>query len=416
MNFDIGTILFLTAIFVGLYSTIYCLLTVYEHWGRHKSKIQKKNFPSVCVIVPCYNEEKTVAKTLNSLLNLDYPKTKLEIIVVDDGSKDATYKVAKEFANRGVKVYKKKNGGKHTALNYALKKTSAQFVGALDADSTVASDALKKIVPYFDDARVMAVTPSMIIDTPQGFLRRIQSIEFLLGTFLRRVFTDVGSQHVTPGPFTIYRKLFFETYGYYREAHMTEDIEVALRIQTHDFLIENATDAYVYTHGPSSWNGLYKQRLRWYHGFISNVLDYKHLFGPRHGNLGLFVLPMCFISLAVMTLVLIYTLARMIFNFVEHVYHYWLIGFDFWRLLEWNFDSFFINTGPLSILGAITLIGGIVVIMIAKHYTQEKRIIVSYVLFAIFYSWLYVFWWAAALYHKVFKRNVGWGHKSMSGG
>lgn len=416
MLLDFGTVLFYVAVFFGLYTTIFFFLTVYENWGGHKTVPKRTNLPSVCVIVPCFNEEKSLARTLNSLLALDYPKKLLEIIVVDDGSVDKTYAIACSYEKKGVVVYKKKNGGKHTALNLALKKTNAEFVGALDADSTVAPDSLRKLTARFDDPEVMAVTPSMIIDNPHGLLRRIQSIEFLIGIFLRRVFADLGSQNVTPGPFTIFRRTFFERYGYYREAHKTEDIELALRIQSNNFHIENATDAYVYTHGPGTWKGLYNQRLRWYHGFISNVLDYRHLFGPKHGNLGMFILPVSFISLAMLSAVIFYTVFKALFDTIQYIYNYWLIGFDFWKMFEWHFDSFFINTSPLVILGAFTLFTSIMMIYIAKRYAKQKSIIYSYILFMIFYSWIYVFWWIAAVLHKIFGKKVAWGHKSIVGG
>lgn len=415
MKIDIGFIIFSVAILMGLFITIFTLLTVYENWGRHRTQSLRKKEPRVCIIIPCYNEAGTVAKTIESLLELDYPKKKLEIMVIDDGSTDDTYAVAKIFVKRGVKVYKKKNGGKHTALNYALEKTNADFVGALDADSTVAPDALRKIVWYFQEKKVMAVTPSMKIDTPKGFLRRIQSIEFILGIYLRRVFADLGSQHVTPGPFTIYRKFFFEKYGYYRNAHRTEDIEIALRIQSHHYVIENATDAYVYTHGPDTWSDLYKQRLRWYYGFISNLWDYRRLFSKEHGNLGLFILPMSIFSVAVMGLVLVYTFTKMATALVQNVYQYWLIDFDLWELLELNFDAFFITTSPTALLGILTLILGIFVIVVARFFAGEKKLLWSYVLFALFYSWLYVFWWVNAFFHKVFKQEPLWGHKSNTG-
>lgn len=406
---DAGTIIFLTAIFIGLFSSTYMLLTTYENWGRHRTKKARKNLPSVCIIVPVLNEGEALRKTVHSLQLLDYPKELLEIMVVDDGSTDESYSLAKEL---GVTAYKKKNGGKHTALNYGLKRTAAELVGALDADSEVAPDALRKIVTRFRDNRVMAVTPSMKINTPKGILRRIQSVEFIIGIFLRRVFADVGSQHVTPGPFTIYRKEFFEKHGLYRSAHLTEDIEVALRIQSYDYLIENATDAYVYTHGPNSWKGLYRQRLRWYHGFLSNVWDYRHLFSRKHGNLGLFILPMSFISLAMLSLVISYTLFKTANTTIQNFYNYWLIGFDVWEIVELNFDLFFLNMSPVMLLGIVTFMLSVTMLLISRHYSGESKVAFSFVCFMLLYSWLYVFWWSAAFAHKILKRPVTWGHKS----
>jgi len=88
MNIDTGFIIFSLAILVGLFVTIYTLITVYENWGRHRTPSLRKKEPRTCVIIPCYNEAETVARTIESVLALDYPKRKLEVIVVDDGSTD----------------------------------------------------------------------------------------------------------------------------------------------------------------------------------------------------------------------------------------------------------------------------------------------------------------------------------------
>jgi len=414
MLLDTTTVLFLISIYFGLYITIFLIATLIENWGNHHSPASRR-YPKVCVIVPCYNEEHTVAKTLDSLLLLDWPKAKLEIMVVDDGSTDSTYKEALKYRSKGVKVLKKRNGGKHTALNLALSKTDAEFAGALDADSTVAPDALKKVMGRFYNDDVMAVTCSMLIDTNKGFIRRIQYAEYLVGVFLRRVFADLGSQHVTPGPFTIYRKRFFDVYGEYRAAHMTEDIEVALRIQSNDYIIENATDAYVYTHGPGTWKAFYKQRLRWYYGFIANVFEYRRLFGRKHGNLGLFILPSSFFSVALLSALLVYSLGRAISQTIERIYDSYLVGFDVLRMFEWNFDKFFINTSPLMILGLISMAASLFTFLVARRFAKARDVTLSWVLFAMFYVWLYAFCWMSALAHKLLNRRVVWGHKSVVG-
>lgn len=419
---DFATILFFVVAFFGIYTSLYFLITLIENWGHNITRLKKGNYPKVCIIVPCYNESKSVSKTLKSLLELDYPSKCLEIIVVDDGSTDDTFKCASQFTKFGVKVFKKKNGGKFTALNFAIEKTNAQFIGALDADSTVAKDSLNKLISRFYDTNkndemtlnkdIMAVTPSMIIDKPSGILRRIQSMEFIMGIMLRRVFSDIGSQHVTPGPFTIYRSDFFKKYGNYSHAHNTEDIEVALRIQTNNFIIENATDAYVYTHGPSTFKSLYKQRLRWYSGFIKNIFDYRHLFSPKHGNLGLFILPSSFISVFLLIIVIFYTLFSITKNVLVTAYNYWLIGFDLSQIFNFDIDSFFINTGPVAILGLFAIFFSLTIISFAVNFSSQKNIVWSYILFVLLYSWLFAYWWFIAALHCVFGKEIGWGHKS----
>lgn len=121
-------------------------------------------------MVPCFNEERTVEATVNSLLSLDYPKEKLSLVLIDDGSTDSTWATLKKFEHHPqIQIFSKENGGKHSALNFALEKIDADLVGCLDADSFVDADALKKIIPYFDDSEVMAVTPSIKVHDQKVF-------------------------------------------------------------------------------------------------------------------------------------------------------------------------------------------------------------------------------------------------------
>jgi len=408
---EFATIFIYVAAFIGIYTSIFFLLTLYDNWYRVKGK-KTTNYKTVTVIVPCYNEDKSVGKTIKSLLKLDYPKDKLNIIVVDDGSTDYTYREALKFKSKQVRVFKKTNGGKHTALNYALKFVDTELVGCLDADSTVARNALRKIVNQFYSSKVMAVTPSMKIEHPKGLLRRIQATEFVLGILMRRVFTDIGSQNVTPGPFTIFRKEFFNKHGVYRKAHKTEDIEVALRIQTNNYIIENATDAFVYTHGPKTFKSLYKQRIRWYYGFLSNILDYKHLFSVKHGNLGLFVLPMSMISILLAITGGMIFLVKTFISWYKTFTYYYAIGFDWKEMIKINWDAFFLNTSFVMIISLIALFFGIIMFYFAWKLSGEKRSWKwNYVLFIVFYWVLYAYWWSSSIYHKIIRKETEWGHK-----
>ncbi len=328
-----GDILIYAVALFGIYTTLFFTFTVLERKEEEITKEEVNWFPKVCVIVPCYNEEDTVEKTVNSLLNLDYPEDKLEIVIVDDGSEDNTLEVAKQFEEDGVTVYHKENGGKHTALNYAWERTDAEIVGALDADSYVEPDALKKIIPYFQDEEVMSVTPALKIHPPETWLQIVQMIEYLVGIFLRKVFALLGSIHVAPGPFSMYRAEFFEEHGAWRKAYLTEDIELSLRIQDKQYHIENAPDANVYTIGPPTFKELYKQRLRWYYGFIQNVLDYKQLFSRKHGNLGVFVLPSAFISVFLVIATIFYTTWNLISTLWDKIL--------LWNSINWDFAEMF---------------------------------------------------------------------------
>src|ERR1700679_4139293 len=170
---DFSTILLYTSIFCGLYFQIFLLVTFFEMQAKEQK--DKKNtganlgsLPTVSIVVPCWNESKTVGNTLISLLNLEYPRNKLSVLVVDDGSKDDTFAVAQKMAARLNKqegleriiVVTQKNGGKYTALNRGIavaQEKGTQFIGCLDADSFVDKHALIRMIPYFDNPQIMAV-------------------------------------------------------------------------------------------------------------------------------------------------------------------------------------------------------------------------------------------------------------------
>lgn len=397
--------------YFGLFTSILFFISFFENMSKLKNPLCKK-FPKVTIAVPVYNGEKYLRKTVNSLLKLDYPKEKLEIIIVDDGSTDNSYNIAEEYIKKGVKVLTKENTGKGSSLNCALKIAKGDFFGCLDVDSIVKPNALKKMVGYFENRRVMAVTPSLKVYKAKSILQKIQMMEFLLGVYLRKIFSYFGSIHVTPGPFTIYRKTFFKKYGYYDENNLTEDIEIALRIQSRGYIIENAIDANVYTVGVKKFNPLLRQRLRWYKGFMDNVMGHKHLFSKKFGNLGLFILPGSFISIFLIITVFFYSSYKFFNSTYKWIAKLFAVNFDMISLFD--FDIFFINLNSIMVIIIISLIAGIGTICLAKKYSVEKQKIKSpYVLFLALYWCVFAFWWVVAIFYKVTNKRIKWGNKYL---
>src|SRR3989338_1922987 len=124
---DIGALGVYAVLFLALYFEIFLLVSFIEKRPSGKSAERPSHYPTVSVIVPCFNEERTVGMTIESLLALDYPHEKLSILVVDDGSKDGTRAIAEDFAkkNRRVSVLSKENGGKYTALNLGIERSKS---------------------------------------------------------------------------------------------------------------------------------------------------------------------------------------------------------------------------------------------------------------------------------------------------
>src|SRR3989344_7016109 len=151
------------SLFLTLYFEVFLLISFFEERPRARSKDLPARYPAVAVLVPCFNEERTIAGTLESLLALEYPAEKLEILVVDDGSRDNTGNIAQEFSAKHpkVKYFYKENGGKYTALNYGIERTDAELIGCLDADSFVEREALLEVVKRFNESpEIMAVDPA----------------------------------------------------------------------------------------------------------------------------------------------------------------------------------------------------------------------------------------------------------------
>lgn len=408
----IETVLYPT-IFMGLYFAVFIIGTFFENRGKIYKNPKAQEFPSVCLIVPCFNEEENIERTLISLTNLDYPKEKLEVIVVDDGSRDKTFQKAKELAakNEKIKVFRKDNGGKYTALNLGVKATKAEFVGSVDADSYLEPEAVKKIMSYFDNPKTMAVISTVKISQVKNTLEGIQYVEYLMAAFLRKIFSLLDSVNVTPGPLSIFRKEVFETLGPYRKAHHTEDLELAFRLQKADFKIAHAVDAVVYTQPCPNFKTLFRQRLRWRRGFLLNLRDYPDLLNlKRHGHLSLLL----FYSLLGSSLSIIltgYTLYRLGDFILGKINQLFLVGIDFSQLFSFNFDTFLFsfNIRPSLALGIVSLLAFFVYLSYSKKLTFDskpiKKDVVSYL---VLYVFLNAIWWVSAVFSAVFKKEHSW--------
>ncbi len=402
-------------LFASLNFEVFLLMTYFSNRGNMKREEELlaqgvKKYPTVTIIVPCWNEEKTVGKTIHSLLNLDYPKDKLKIMIVDDGSKDNTWEVVQKFKNNPqIEMHSKPNGGKYTALNYGLSKLTTDLVGCLDADSYVHKDTLKKIVYYFQDKETMAVAPSIKLWEPKSILQLLQKIEYGFGIFTRKMFQYMNAIYITPGPFSIFRKEVFEKLGPYRHAHNTEDIEIALRMQENGFKIVHAHNAFVYTVPPNTVKKLLKQRIRWSHGFIQNAKDYRYMFfRKRYGNVGMFILPMAVISILSVIFISSITVFNIIKSAIDQYVIFRTVGFSpHWP--TWNFDLFYVNTQIITLLGIATAIGTITFVAISKKMSEGK---LDIGMDLIYYLSLYMFiapiWIIKAAFNALFKVDTKW--------
>jgi cellulose synthase/poly-beta-1,6-N-acetylglucosamine synthase-like glycosyltransferase len=400
-------------LFITTYFEVFLLLVFLGERKRFRPSVREERlfYPSITIIVPAWNEEHTLAGTVDSLLAVDYPKDKLSIFIVDDGSTDNTRTVAEGFSvHPQVKVFSKQNGGKHTAMNLGISAASSDLIGCLDADSFADPASLKEVVPYFDDPETMAVTPSVQIHNPDNVLRRIQSTEYMVGEFTRKVFSRLNALYVTPGPLSIYRKEVFEKIGGFEHSYGTEDMEMALRMQSHHMKIENAHTAFVYTVCPATPRALYKQRVRWVSGFLKNAFfKYRFMFlNKKYGHLGILTVPFAFGSIFIA-----------LFFTGLYVISLWQFGADLWlrwSALGWQphfrwprFDWFSLSMDFKTII--IYLLVSITILFIAlgaRLVTHRKFFSVNTLWFLALYGFIAPFWLARSLYNLITSQEANW--------
>ena len=407
------SVLIYISLFIATYFEVFLMITLIEHQKklRHENNSmndEPKHFPSATIIIPCFNEEKTVEGTIQSLLSMNYPQNKLKIIVVDDGSTDNTWQYIQKYSDHPqIEIFKKVNGGKYTALNFGIEKSSSDIVGCLDADSFVDKDALRRIVRYFADPKVMAVTPAIKIFKPKSFIQCLQYIEYQLGIMIKKILSYLSAIHVTPGPFTIFRRSVFKQIGLFKHAHNTEDMEIAMRMQKNHLKIENCHKAFVYTVGPKTLKKLYKQRVRWTHGFIENAIDYKGIFFKReYGHIAFLTLPFSVASLLSVVAVVGMTLWSIVQRIYDFIVRIATIG---WHP-HFHFDLSFIyvSTRMSIFVGIALLTMTITLLLIGRKISEEKMLSREIVYFLILYPLIAPLWIGKSIYNTIFSRKTSW--------
>ena len=411
---SIGDIVFYILIFLSVYVQVFFFVTFLEN----RKKIVIRNgktilgfYPAVTITVPCWNEENTVEKTVHSLLGLNYPKDKLKIFLIDDGSTDGTWKAINKFVSYpNIKIFHKENGGKFTALNLGLQNTETDFFGGLDADSFAEPESLIRIMSYFEkDSTIMAVAPSVIVSRSKNIIQNAQKAEYSMGVYLKKMLCFLGAINVTPGPMTIFKKKVFDDLGYYRHGHNTEDMEIAYRMQKNNYKIEHCNDAYVYTSTPETIKKLYRQRLRWIYGFINNTIDYRNvLFKKKYGNFAVFTLPIGIISILSVS----YLFGRIVYNFGDFLYskiiQFGTVGFHF-TIKTFYLDTFFINTQSFIFLMFSIYFLVIFAMIFGRRMTEGKwGLSLDVLYFFPIFILIAPFWLLKAVYNTILSRKPAW--------
>ena len=405
--------------FIGLYILVFWLITFIENFNRRDTERPLKRYPKVTVAIPAYNEQESIRDTLLSVISLDYPKDKLEIIVVNDGSVDKTKEIVETFIEEkkefDIKLITQKNSGKGAALNQALYSCDGEFFTCLDADSFIASDALQKMLIRFDEKDVAVVLPLMKIKDPKTFIEKLQWSEYLINFFYKSLMSFLNCVHVAPGPFSVYRKKALIKIGGFAKNNLTEDLEVSLRVQKAHYRIVQVLNTEVYTNAPKSLSSFYKQRNRWYKGTMINMFNYKWmLFNREYGDFGMLQMPRVFISGFLAVFIICLALYRFVFkSLLVRISNLASVNFDILEVLS----QFHININWIGInftnifFAVISIVLGGFIIWYAHKNTKERILrygIFSLPAYLLLYSMLVSGVWVGVFIEMLFGRKQRW--------
>ncbi len=383
--------------FFSLFTTTFFLLLFLKHRETYNKPLERTGWrPGVSIVIAAHNEEEYIGDTLKSILNLDYPKEKLEIIVVDDGSTDRTVEIVKEYESEGVRVYSKEQGGKGSALNYGIRKATMELVATMDADSYLTEGALLDLLPHFEnDKKVMAVTPAVKVKGSKSLIKEMQRIEYLMILFSRKLLSYIDSVPVTPGPFSIFRRNVFDEVGYFDEANLVEDQEMALRIQAHNYRIKSSMTADVYTEPPGNMADFIKQRVRWQRGGLRNYWRYRNLIKPEYGDFGMFFVPLNFASITAF-FVLLALLVNAVFSTPYYARYIFV-------------ESLGMSISFFTIIGTFVVLITIAFLHVAiTSFKGEKVSIPSLVIFIIMYWYFMICYNVLTLVKEVRREKCTW--------
>jgi cellulose synthase/poly-beta-1,6-N-acetylglucosamine synthase-like glycosyltransferase/spore germination protein YaaH/peptidoglycan/xylan/chitin deacetylase (PgdA/CDA1 family) len=251
--------------------------------------------PKVAVLIPAYNEEKVIERTVRAALNSNYPN--LRVIVIDDGSKDRTLEFARkafaaEAAAGRVLILGKANSGKAEALNFGIEHIGdAELFVGIDADTVIAPDAIARLVPHFINPKVGAIAGNAKVGNRVNLWTRWQALEYITSqNFERRALDVLGAVSVVPGAIGAWRVSAVREAGGYHTDTVAEDADLTMALLRMGYRVEYEDMALAYTEAPTNANGLMRQRFRWSFGILQAVYKHRGVFA-RKGALGWVALP-----------------------------------------------------------------------------------------------------------------------------
>ncbi|RLE45820.1 hypothetical protein DRJ22_03500 [Candidatus Woesearchaeota archaeon] len=400
--------------FITLWLIIVWLNFIYTKEETTKTKKQ----PKITFAIPAYNEEKTIIKTIKSLLKLNYPAEKKEIIIVNDGSTDKTEQTVKKFIKEkeNIILINQKNNGKASAINTALKQATGQLFAVLDADSYVEKESINHILPHFENKKTGAVISRIKIDKPKKPLEKLQYFEYIMSNMLRKIMTNFGTLSMTPGVLSVYNTATLRKAGGFSKDknNMTEDLEIALRLKDKGYNIYMEPKAITYTKAPNTLKSLWQQRIRWSRGYIYNHIKYKHMFfSKKHGIFGIFQLPinaLAIILLVINMSIITYNLSNNLFQFILRsltIHNYFITRITDWPTLK---QLILARNVQISIPLTIAFILSLYLMTFAMKYFKEsiKKNYLRAIAYMIIMPYFTAANWITSIYKEIKRSKRKW--------
>ena len=408
MSYWVGmgfTLLFLLAIGLGIFRMVFMGTLAAIQAKQERERVFDPGYaPPVSVIIAAYNEAKVINKTIATLLASDYPD--LDILVVDDGSKDDTAGVvtAAYGSDPRVTVIAKPNGGKASALNLGIKQCRGEIIVALDADTVFANDTIHKLVRHFADPAIGAVSGNVKVGNRNNPLTIWQAVEYVTSqNFDRRAFDLLNCITVVPGAVGAWRKDAVILAGLYSSQTLAEDTDLTFKIRKLGYRISTDNTALAYTEAPDTLKDLAKQRFRWAFGTLQCLWKHRSaLFNPRYGTFGTIAMPSLWI----------YQIGFQAIAPVVDLTIVWSLIYSHFIAPNTSHQNAGMLLGYWALFSAVELLGAYIAFRLDK---EDKKLLVWLLLQRFVYRQLMYYVIVKSLLFAVRGSLVGWGKLERKG-
>lgn len=251
----------ITLLFLVIILSYYILLFI----KRRRPKSHKR-LTSISVLIPAHNEEPYLKETIEAVLAADF-NNKKQVIVINDGSKDKTGRIAAKYKDV-LLITNKKQLGKAASINKAFKRATGDIIAIVDADSIIRKDALEEMAKELSRKNVGAATGVVLVKNRNKCINMWVHIEQLYNSLVRLMLSKVNANIVTPGPLSMYKRTALKKIGGFSTDGFSEDIDVSIRLIRAGYRIGYTHKAVSATNMPYTRKWFFKQRTRFARGML----------------------------------------------------------------------------------------------------------------------------------------------------